>query len=31
MIWLGYLYLLILILFGGSALLDDIKAKWVGS
>jgi hypothetical protein len=27
MIWLGYIYLLILILFGGSALLDDIKEK----
>jgi len=30
MIWLGYLYLVILILFGGSALLDDIKAKKMG-
>src|SRR4051794_2267529 len=27
MIWLGYVYLLILILFGGTALLDDLKAK----
>jgi hypothetical protein len=27
MIWLGYVYLVILILFGASALLDDIKAK----
>ena len=30
MIWLGYVYLVILILFGGSALLDDIKRKKVG-
>jgi hypothetical protein len=30
MIWLGYVYLVILILFGGSALLDDIKAKKMG-
>jgi hypothetical protein len=30
MIWLGYVYLVILILFGGSALLDDIKAGKTG-
>jgi hypothetical protein len=27
MVWLGYVYLVILMLFGASALLDDIKAK----
>jgi len=27
MIWLGYVYLVVLILFGASALLDDLKAK----
>jgi hypothetical protein len=30
MIWLGYVYLVILILFGGSALVDDIRAKRMG-
>ncbi len=27
MIWIGYIYVVVLILFGGSALIDDIKAK----
>jgi hypothetical protein len=28
--WVGYIYLVILILFGASALLDDLKARRMG-